>query len=1223
MFWREMKWKEVHVLVCLVFCGQAAGMGDRWAWGSDVSSRRSSQPEIDVLDVEAEAVDDETEVSLRTARKVETENPEARFFLKDKLCAIGLADCSKDLSEVVQYVQPVQVLPLGDPIPAVAANNYQYTVPVENPIANRDFSVSSSYGAPSYEAPSLSYGAPNPSYDAPKPSYGAPKPSYKAPKPSYNAPPSSNYGPPTYDTPTTGYRGPKPTYNAPGSVYGAPKPSYNAPSVSYGEPLSSYDPVSKLDSLSSFQTSFISEDTVLAAGNDRPVREGRLDECYCVPVSQCPASKVLGNSFKDYSNLINPRVKNSDIGITAPGGRTLIEEIIDDEEDDEDLSEIDDAEEKLDEDLILEEEVINDEVTRKRRNNDDAEEPSGRTLENKGRLENFFVPETEAEAKDRTLKGSSSDITDSENEEKKRLREEKRNLRKKERKEKRKKDKLAKDTEEEKLVIDNSDLKDVVGQDKSFDSLASFTGDVTDKVGSVGNSVSSGVTRIFGDLSDFIGTSTSTGQLQPTIGVSFGLPQNYPGYAGYPQNPVGSGGAVNPYYTAQEGLEVGPVNLNPLFSLQAGTTDSGDLAVKPLVNLHLTPNGCGILGCDKNGENGILPKSILDAFKNPFGFHSEDYLTKSGLSSEYVAPPVSSSYGVPDSSYSAPSTGYGAPSSSYNAPQSSYGAPSYEAPKVNYAVQKPSYQPPSSSYGAPKPSYEAPAQTSFLEPVKTFFGISKPSYEAPAVTNSKHTSESAHNTHIHHHYHHQGNPSSSSIYTREDLSNEDSFFLQDSNQVKRKAENFFGPQPNVGGQSSSSSSGFRFPRGRDGKSLEIEDIEESEEKEELKHEDTEQKEEVTEVKRSSFKFADRKKRSPDGVHHHGHHNQQHHHGAHASHQHQQQASPFGPNGFRPPTCGGPNSGYVCCSVRDTNSGLGFNELTGGENTIRDTRQEPQQFNHLVTQQQFSTFGQCGKRNAHGVNGRINNPAQHFDEGDTEFGEYPWQVALLKKEQYDNVYVCGGSLIDASHILTAAHCIKQYRPEELRIRLGEWDVNNDSEFFPNIELDVLSINIHPEFYSGNLYNDIAIIKLDGFVDFERNPHISPVCLPDAFQNFAGKRCYVSGWGKDAFGGQGKYQNVLKEVDVPVLSHFDCERKLKRTRLGIDFVLHPGFVCAGGEEGKDACKGDGGGPLVCDVGGVWQLAGIVSWGVGCGERDVPGVYTKVGHYHTWVQEMMLTT
>ena len=128
------------------------------------------------------------------------------------------------------------------------------------------------------------------------------------------------------------------------------------------------------------------------------------------------------------------------------------------------------------------------------------------------------------------------------------------------------------------------------------------------------------------------------------------------------------------------------------------------------------------------------------------------------------------------------------------------------------------------------------------------------------------------------------------------------------------------------------------------------------------------------------------------------------------------------------------------------------------------RQQPEQFSQALnsltssTQTQFSQYGQCGRRNAHGINGRINNPAQKYAEGDTEFGEYPWQVALLKKEQYDNVYVCGGSLIDGTHLLTAAHCIKQYRPEELRVRLGEWDVNNDSEFFPNIEFDVLDMKV---------------------------------------------------------------------------------------------------------------------------------------------------------------------
>ncbi len=46
-------------------------------------------------------------------------------------------------------------------------------------------------------------------------------------------------------------------------------------------------------------------------------------------------------------------------------------------------------------------------------------------------------------------------------------------------------------------------------------------------------------------------------------------------------------------------------------------------------------------------------------------------------------------------------------------------------------------------------------------------------------------------------------------------------------------------------------------------------------------------------------------------------------------------------------------------------------------------------------------------------------------------EYPWQVAILKNEEQDNVFVCGGTLIDGSHILTAAHCIKNLQPNQLR------------------------------------------------------------------------------------------------------------------------------------------------------------------------------------------------
>ncbi|XP_050671823.1 uncharacterized protein LOC126970132 isoform X2 [Leptidea sinapis] len=267
--------------------------------------------------------------------------------------------------------------------------------------------------------------------------------------------------------------------------------------------------------------------------------------------------------------------------------------------------------------------------------------------------------------------------------------------------------------------------------------------------------------------------------------------------------------------------------------------------------------------------------------------------------------------------------------------------------------------------------------------------------------------------------------------------------------------------------------------------------------------------------------------------------------------------------------------------------------------------------------QASNRGQCGIRHSQGINGRIKTPS--YVDGDSEFGEYPWQAAILKKDPKESVYVCGGTLIDGLHIMTAAHCIKSYKGFELRVRLGEWDVNHDVEFFPYIERDVLSVHVHPLYYAGTLDNDLAILKLEHPVDWTKYPHISPACLPDKYTDYSGQRCWTTGWGKDAFGMNGKYQNILKEVDVPVLPHGLCQQQLRQTRLGYNYELNPGFLCAGGEEGKDACKGDGGGPLVCERGGTWQLVGVVSWGIGCGEAGVPGVYVKVAHYLDWISQI----
>merc|ERR1711902_422634 len=96
---------------------------------------------------------------------------------------------------------------------------------------------------------------------------------------------------------------------------------------------------------------------------------GRLDECYCVPVAQCPSDKIIGKitKQKDYSSLINPRVKNPNIDITAPAGRSALEDIVEDKEEEEQEEAVTEAVTELAEETTI------TEVSRKRRQNDDIE----------------------------------------------------------------------------------------------------------------------------------------------------------------------------------------------------------------------------------------------------------------------------------------------------------------------------------------------------------------------------------------------------------------------------------------------------------------------------------------------------------------------------------------------------------------------------------------------------------------------------------------------------------------------------------------------------------------------------------------------------------------------------------------------------------------------------------------------------------------------------------
>ncbi|XP_026500234.1 protein masquerade [Vanessa tameamea] len=251
----------------------------------------------------------------------------------------------------------------------------------------------------------------------------------------------------------------------------------------------------------------------------------------------------------------------------------------------------------------------------------------------------------------------------------------------------------------------------------------------------------------------------------------------------------------------------------------------------------------------------------------------------------------------------------------------------------------------------------------------------------------------------------------------------------------------------------------------------------------------------------------------------------------------------------------------------------------------------------------------------GVKGTSSRAGRVMGGEDGERGEWCWQVALINSL---NQYLCGAALVGTQWVLTAAHCVTNIvrSGDAIYVRVGDHDLTRKYGSPGAQTLRVATTYIHHNHNSQTLDNDIALLKLHGKAELKEG--VCLVCLPArGVSHAAGKRCTVTGYGY--MGETGPIPLRVREAELPIVSDAECIRKVNAVTEKI-FILPASSFCAGGEEGNDACQGDGGGPLVCQDDGFYELVGLVSWGFGCGRRDVPGVYVKVSAFIGWINQII---
>lgn len=97
--------------------------------------------------------------------------------------------------------------------------------------------------------------------------------------------------------------------------------------------------------------------------------------------------------------------------------------------------------------------------------------------------------------------------------------------------------------------------------------------------------------------------------------------------------------------------------------------------------------------------------------------------------------------------------------------------------------------------------------------------------------------------------------------------------------------------------------------------------------------------------------------------------------------------------------------------------------------------------------------------------------------DVPFGKYPWYGTLSHEQEPDTQVSCGAALIAPDWVVTAAHCVTNYYPDQgynAKVVFGLYDIQQPYNIEKRFAKKIIPLK---EKGSVNLTKDIALIQLN--------------------------------------------------------------------------------------------------------------------------------------------------
>ncbi|KAI0225363.1 hypothetical protein L0F63_002115 [Massospora cicadina] len=215
--------------------------------------------------------------------------------------------------------------------------------------------------------------------------------------------------------------------------------------------------------------------------------------------------------------------------------------------------------------------------------------------------------------------------------------------------------------------------------------------------------------------------------------------------------------------------------------------------------------------------------------------------------------------------------------------------------------------------------------------------------------------------------------------------------------------------------------------------------------------------------------------------------------------------------------------------------------------------------------------------------------------------FPFMASLQLEERHQ----CGGTVVNNMFIITAGHCSNTTenwtaRINAIKLSSKDGDLEGRAEGSPPVQRKkVVKIYLHPKFSLKPIQNDIAIWEVEHMTGFEPSYIRFALKEHEVFDTYA----TIAGWGTTV-ADRKIASNNLHQLDIIIYNQEKCKTLLHDLK-GTAYSEETHLCASSGEDGKDGCYGDSGGPLFTKYDeSTFLLFGVTSYGASCGNKSMPG-------------------